>query len=127
MFKEYTTNDFTQKCTSEVISAYGKKDDINLSSILTRLIQSAGRYCRSFASDLFISWECFLCDLANDEPKPAYLFGMREMGVDHDAFIMSRYNTEAYARYEYLQMWRLVVEKDEDGWYSVHLYEIQRP
>lgn len=30
--------------------------NINTSSILTRLIQEAGRWCERFASDLFVSW-----------------------------------------------------------------------
>ena len=31
--------------------------DINTSGILTQLIQDAGRYCDSYASDLFIQWK----------------------------------------------------------------------
>ena len=33
------------------------KWEINTSFILTRLIQEAGRWCESFASDLFVQWK----------------------------------------------------------------------
>lgn len=31
--------------------------EINYSSILTKLIQEAGRWCEHYASDLFITWK----------------------------------------------------------------------
>lgn len=51
---------FKKTCFGKTIEADGQiicgKPSINLSSILTVLIQEAGRWCRSYASDLFIYW-----------------------------------------------------------------------
>ena len=60
--------------------------DINYSSILTQLIQYAGRYTESYASDLFIIWK-FCVDKKLEDPELksySLLFGFREGGVDHD-------------------------------------------
>lgn len=74
------------------ISSEGKFD-INYSSILTILIQAAGRICRCYASDLFISWSSLEKELNNPEYEGGkYLFGMREMGVDHNTYVLSRLN-----------------------------------
>lgn len=66
--------------------------DINLSSILTKLIRVAGTECAYYASDLFISWRSFLGKLQNLEDseegsKCEEWFGFRDSGVDHKAFI----------------------------------------
>ena len=60
--------------------------DINYSDILTKLIQYAGRYCESYASDLFIIWNyCVERKLKNPDLESFTLkFGFREMGVDHE-------------------------------------------
>ena len=73
--------------------AYSNNDgtfDVNLSSILTILIQTADRYCESYASDLFIDWE----DVKKfiDFPPIAgnqklFIFGFRKSGVDHEAYV----------------------------------------
>ena len=55
-----TMDGFQKTCFGKTIEADGQivcgKASINLSSILTVLIQEAGRWCRSYASDLFIYW-----------------------------------------------------------------------
>lgn len=60
--------------------------DLNYSSILTQLIQYAGRFCESYASDLFIIWKFCVEAKLKDPDLESYsvLFGFREMGVDHD-------------------------------------------
>lgn len=130
--KVYSLDDFNTTPSgayrSWTIWAMGRKNEINTSTILTTLIQSAGRFCTSYASDLFISWSSLLCDMERGELKPVYLFGMRESGVDHDTFILSRYNQDpTSAHYEYRQMWRLTTKIDENGWIKMSLYEIQIP
>ena len=59
---------------------------INYSSILTKLIQYAGRYCESFASDLFIIWQYEVEKRLKNPYLDSYsvTFGFREMGVDHE-------------------------------------------
>lgn len=58
--------------------------DINLSSILTKLIQEAGRWCEYYASDLFIDWERLQNNLKNKNLKSyTMVFGFRQSGVDN--------------------------------------------
>lgn len=127
--KVYTLNDFSKiKMNAKIVETSGRVAEINTSSILTKLIQSAGRFCESYASDLFISWQTVLRDMERDELQETYLFGMREQGVDHASFILSRFNSDAIvAHYEYRQMWRLYTNVDENGWITMGLYEVQKP
>lgn len=86
--------------------------DINTSSILTRLIQEAGRYCERFASDLFISWSSVeerIRDI-DDGENDTFLFGFRQDGVDHNDFVLCRAENErCYGSFEhnYRSLWRL--------------------
>lgn len=60
------------------------KWEINYSSILTKLIQEAGRWCEYYASDLFVTWHNIdkkLDDGTMDTEQ--FVFGFREDGVDH--------------------------------------------
>lgn len=58
---------------------------INYSSILTKLIQEAGRWCEHYASDLFIIWKCKIDKKLDDGTMSTeqFVFGFREDGVDH--------------------------------------------
>ena len=63
---------------------------INTSSILTKLIQCAGRYTEMYASDLFIDWFTIEQGLRDGSlPADPYLFGFRETGVDGNSYIYS--------------------------------------
>ena len=99
---------------------YSGKYEINYSSILSRLIQEAGRFCEYFASDLFIDWGGVLrwMEEAEDNSESVFLFGFRQNGVDGNSFVLSRYNNGCY-RYpekEYRSMWRLEIStNDKDG------------
>lgn len=65
----------------------------NLSGILTKLIQVAGTTCKSYASDLFISWSSLEKKRKSyDFDGGRFLFGFREMGVDHNPYVLSRIN-----------------------------------
>jgi len=96
--------------------------EINYTSIITKLIQEAGKYCSSYASDLVI-------DLNSLEEKmrdfsietDSMLFGFRDLGVDSDSNII---NSSCYTNrldnsinYTYRSIWRLdlyVSEYDEE-------------
>ena len=113
---------------TDIIEAYGRDFDINYSSILTRLIQECGRLCESYASDLFITWNSIVKKLNEKTMETSvYLFGIREMGVDHNDFVLSRYsNNRCYAKHEYRKIYRLNVIV-EDDLIRMELYEIERP
>lgn len=86
--------------------------EINDSSILTRLIQEAGRYCERFASDLFIDWTAVqeTIEAMTDDGHEIFLFGFRRDGVDHNAFILSRAENQGYygsLEHNYRSLWRL--------------------
>lgn len=114
--KEYTVEDFQIENIIETVkgSWNGYYFDVNYSTILTKLIQSAGRFCKHYASDLFISWRCVDKDLHNAEVEnKTYLFGMRKMGVDHDSYILSRRN-QGYISNVYSEMYRLDITRNEN-------------
>lgn len=69
------------------------KFSINYSDILTFLIQVAGKICKYYASDLFITWSSLEEKLKDVEYTGGkILFGFRESGVDSNAFVLSRLN-----------------------------------
>ena len=113
---------------TKVIEAMGRNFNINYSSILTKLIQECGRLCESYASDLFITWNDIVQKLKeNTIETSVYLFGIREMGVDHNEFILSRYNNDGYhAKHEYRKIYKLDVIVEGDS-IRMRLYEIERP
>ena len=113
---------------SKTTEAFGRDFEINYSSILTKLIKECGRLCDSYASDLFITWNEIVQKLKEKTMKTsAYLFGIREDGVDHNEFVVSRYNNNGcYAKYEYRKIYRLDVVVSGDV-IKMELYEIERP
>lgn len=60
------------------------KWEINYSSILTRLIQEAGRWCEHYASDLFVQWKCNVDNKLADGTLESgrIIFAMRDSGID---------------------------------------------
>ena len=94
----------------------GLRPNINTSDIATKLIQTAGRYCEHYASDMLICWDNVAKALASPDVTPELmrallnktvhgtlvLFGFRESGVDHAEYILSQHknsgNCENYYR-----------------------------
>lgn len=112
---------------TKIIEAQGRDFDINYSSILTKLIQECGRLCESYASDLFITWNSIVQKLKDKTMETStHLFGIREMGVDHNEFVLMRYNNYTHARHEYRKIYRLNIIIDDDL-IRMELYEIQKP
>ena len=89
--------------------------EINYSSILTKLIQSAGKYCKYYASDLFIDWRSI--DRAIESGLPiddTWIFAMRDMGVDHKSFYEARKNQrDIYGSGNYHEVWQLTIKTHE--------------
>ena len=120
--------DFSTKTYySKVIEECGRDFEINYSSILTKLIQECGRLCESYASDLFITWNRIVRNLEEKTLETSVeLFGIREMGVDHNEFVLMRYNNYANARYEYRKINRLNIIVNDDL-IRMELYEVNKP
>lgn len=129
MKKEYTVQDFALTEENICMTAFGywesnpdpamEKYCINYSSILTRLIQEAGKHCNSYASDLFVSWELIVKEFKNIEYKGGrYLFGFRDTGVDHDTYVINAFNNQnvlgdVKKRYKTLWILEINIENPE--------------
>lgn len=126
-------NSFRKIDAQRTITATGQvgddgKVEINYSSHLTKLIQEAGRWCRYYASDLFLWWNSMLKALAADHSSASYLFGFRESGVDSADEIIRQYQAAGHVMSDrYRAIWRLDVEVNEDGRrVEMLLYEVHR-
>ena len=118
--------------TSIYIPCHHRYDEssINLSSIATKLIQEAGRWCESYASDFIITWdvvrEAVTKHLQTTEMLSAdvFTFGMRRNGVDHNEYIASKlyngidFNTETYRKVYAVQ----ILDHDSEDGDGKHVY-----
>ena len=94
------------------VSAEGRYN-INYSDILTFLIQKAGTICKHYASDLFITWKSVMKELDHSEiEKNKFLFGFREMGVDHNTWVLNRYNNYGSDEREIKEMYLVTLETE---------------
>ena len=66
--------------------------DINLSTILTKLIQDTGRFCDRYASDLFIDWTHILSTIYSEDDR-IFAIGIRENGVDSTSYVIHHIET----------------------------------
>lgn len=88
----------------------------NYSSVLSRLIVEAAKHCKSYASDLFISWNSLLekanaLDADNGNTGFTEYFGFRESGVDHETFIKCRLeNPGCYGENPYKAIYKVDVK-----------------
>ena len=130
MLKKSIT-DFKAKTYGKPIVAEGRWEvgyaadhlaaNINVSSIATKLIQEAGRWCTSFASDFLVQWIPIANGLEDGTLRSKRkIFGFRESGVDHEGFLLNRYTTysdSVTAAYYYRSIWRLDIdcETNENG------------
>lgn len=86
--------------------------EINYTSIITKLIQEAGKHCNSYASDLVInlnSLEEKMRDFSLE--TDSILFGFRDLGIDSNDAIISRLDNSI--NYTYNSIWRLDIEVSE--------------
>ena len=88
--------------------------NINYSSILTTLIQQAGRWCENYASDLFLDWKSIDNKLlSGEEINEQFLFGFRQQGVDHAAYVQSRLKDDPFCQ-EYRALWVLDIATNKE-------------
>lgn len=116
-----------QKAINSGGQIYNGRHNANLSSLLTKLIQEAGRWCKTYASDLFIWWRAITEKMENGTlTEGSYLFGFYESGVDNENSILYHYKSMDYmACFRYRAIWRLDVRFNESSSEFV-LYEVQR-
>ena len=87
------------------------KWEINYSSILTRLIQEAGRWCEHYASDLFVQWKYEIEQKLDNGTlyTNTFVFAFRDSGVDSEEWYENHKNEHNY----YRAVWFLDVVTDE--------------
>lgn len=114
----------------ETIAAEGFQWEINWSSIQSKLIYLAGRYCDRFASDLNIDVFVIMKQLEHRVLKTgSHLYGFREDGVDNSSFVINRYirqyeYSNGYGA-QYRALWRLDIDVD-NGIIGMKLYPVER-
>ena len=120
MTKVYTLQDFTvnkDRCKHHAQGywqnhyMYEEKGYyINYSDVLTELIQTAGRFCEQYASDLFIIWNCLLSRLEDKDYKGEKLIlGFREQGVDKNERVIENCNRTGDIYYRKIHVVEIVV------------------
>ena len=87
------------------------KWEINYSSILTCLIQEAGRWCESYASDLFVQWKYGIDQKLDNGTlyTDTFVFAFRDSGVDSEEWYENHKNEHNY----YRAVWFLDVLTDK--------------
>ena len=115
--KEYTVDNFRMdNIDARTIgwwNGFHGTFDVNTSSILTRLIQEAGRWCENYASDLFIDWVAIMGNFTDANFKGgSFLFGFRKDGVDNTSSILTRFNNGESNKYR--AIWRLDIKVESD-------------
>lgn len=88
-----------ERCSRVLCTESSALDNLNMSSISTRLIQDVGRVCERYASDFIISWDAVRKQLKPRHIAEPYhaveLFAIRRSGVDHNSFFMSRLRNDS--------------------------------
>lgn len=91
---DYLMRSFEKARSERDIVTKGEIGNINLSSIFTKIIQTVGRFCESFASDMLYDIDHVIAMTSEHDVAPGedviIGFGIRENGVDHNAYIMNR-------------------------------------
>ena len=94
---------------------YQGKTEINMSSIYTKLIQEAGRYCDFYASDLLFDIDKIHKIIQSGESGTVYI-GFRNSGVDGNEFISVR--EPSVIDSEYHAIYRVEIKQTEDDYYE---------
>ena len=80
--------------------------EMNASTIQSKLIEITGRFCERYASDLictFADLQPFIVPSVPDHPDRWIIgVGIRDSGVDHNAFIMARLKETQSAPFHYV-------------------------
>ena len=93
---------------------FNGKIEINMSSIFTKLIQEAGRFCDAYASDLLYEIDKIKRLLDTKQSGEVWV-AFREMGVDHWEYI--EIHTPDDAR-DYRAIYKVDIEFSDDDYYD---------
>lgn len=115
-----------------MIMEEGYPGNVNISSILTRILQEAGRFSEAYTSDVLYDLDTLRTLAGNEYPldediDEIYTFGIRRHGVDGNNFVMSRLidtmrplSSYLFAESQYRKILAVRVtakaDRDEDGY-----------
>lgn len=124
MAREFSINRFYPHINGEERSAWGQivrnEADVNMSSIYSKLIFEAGRWCESYASDILYDIKAIedkIFELSLYPGTASFLLGFRQNGVDGTDSIRVKYenpSTYGYLSNEYRSIYRLDLVSDEN-------------
>lgn len=111
MTLQQSVNSILQKAPDKIL--YSEKfyttdnpKELNISNLQTLLIQITGRFCEKYASDLLCTLstiEPFCKNVKIDKPDRWIIgIGIRDYGIDHNAFIIHRLNNTKSGNYEFV-------------------------
>jgi hypothetical protein len=108
----------------EVGTYQGTSWNINYSSILTKLIKEASRWCEHYASDLFILWQwierCLEAGYFPVAGNNEYVFAFKKSGVDDRTGYEYHKENKDY----YRAVWFLKITTDiNKGEIEMHLHK----
>lgn len=107
----------------ETVRGYSGEYNPNMSSIYTKLVQTAGRYCERFASDIIIDIDCVKDAIESQESKDFY-FGFRSNGVDHNPYIENQ--DSMILPYYYHKVLKLEIKFDfDEKLFTARLTEVE--
>lgn len=93
---------------------YNGKTTINMSSIYTKLIQEAGRFCDAYASDLLYDINTIEECIEMQKSTTRYI-AFRKYGVDGNSSIEIR---TPYGMAEYRAIYQVDIEFSDDNYYD---------
>ena len=93
---------------------YNGKTTINMSSIYTKLIQEAGRFCDAYASDLLYDINTIEECIEMQKSTTRYI-AFRKYGVDGNSSIEIR---TPYGMAEYRAIYQVNIEFSDDNYYD---------
>lgn len=93
---------------------YDGKNTINMSSIYTKLIQEAGRFCDAYASDLLYDINTIEAYIEKQKSTTRYI-AFRRHGVDGNSSIEVK---TTYEIAEYRAIYQVDIEFSDDNYYD---------
>ena len=100
--------------------------DVNYSDILTQLIKLAGKYCESYASDLFVDWLSINAKFESGKPiNETWIFAFRSMGIDHKEYYEWRKANPGMYGEPYHEVWQLDISTEDNKWLNMELKLIE--
>lgn len=88
---------------------------INLSDILTKLIQDTGRFCMRFANDLLVDIDTITKAIEDPDNNGVYAIAIRESGVDGNGYVRGQMMNSVWNSDYYRCIYGIAINHTDDG------------